>query len=75
MEGVKLRSYKVQVRSGLGLVHYRLNFNSFALDSEVGRLVINLNFEFAHQKVAYQSEGIAVFKKCGSAVSCIKLPS
>ena len=38
---VKLRSGLVQVwsRSGPGLVQYRLKFNSFELDSEVGRLV------------------------------------
>ena len=36
---VKLRSVKVQVRSRPGLVQYRLKFNSFEFDSEVGRLV------------------------------------
>ena len=35
----QLRSVKVQVRSRPGLVQYRLKFNSFQLDSEVGRLV------------------------------------
>ena len=38
---VKLRSVKVQVRSGPGLVQYWLKFNSFDLDSEVGRLVMS----------------------------------
>ena len=39
---VKLRSGLVQVwsSSGPGLVQYRLKFNYFELDSEVGRLVI-----------------------------------
>ena len=37
---VELRSVKVKVRSQPGLVQYRLLFNSFELDSEVGRLVI-----------------------------------
>ena len=33
---------KVQVRFGSGLDQYRLKFNSFELDSEVGRLVQSL---------------------------------
>ena len=43
-EGTSNRTWKgtccqAQVRSSPGLVQYRLKFNSFELDSEVGRLV------------------------------------
>ena len=44
MEGlaVKLRSGKVHVRSGPGLVQFTAQIYSFELDSEVGRLVLLL---------------------------------
>ena len=45
-EGTSNRTWKgtccqAQVRFGPGLVQYSLKFNSFELDSEVGRLVFN----------------------------------
>ena len=44
LRGASNRTWKgtccqAQVRSGPGLVQYRLKFNSFELDTEVGRLV------------------------------------